>query len=73
MSLQSSFDFSGSTLRQLERDLNHAIKMRRLYRLRSWDRAIARLNLAIMERRVGYVARPVKGSHLYERTHTATQ
>ncbi len=38
------------TVRQLQRQLDHAVKMRRLYRLRCWDKAIAKLNLEIMAR-----------------------
>lgn len=39
------------TVRQLQRQLDHALKMKRLYRLRCWDKAVARLNLEIMQRR----------------------
>lgn len=42
-------------IRELRRQLDHAIKMRRIYRLRGWDRAIAKLNRQIMER-----ARPAR-------------
>jgi hypothetical protein len=43
------------TVRQLQRQLEHACKMHRLTRQRGWQRAIARINREIMAR-----CRPVR-------------
>ena len=45
------------TIRELRRQHAHAVKMRRIYRLRSWDKAISRLCRAIMEREAARLAR----------------
>ncbi len=37
------------TIKQLRRQHAHAIKMHKLTRLKGWQRAVSRLNLAIMQ------------------------
>jgi len=44
-------------IRELRRQHAHAIKMRRLTRMKGWDRAVTRLCRAIMEREAARIGR----------------
>ena len=44
------------TKRQLQKQHAHAFKMKRLTRMRGWEKALARLNLEIMRR-----SKPIRG------------